>query len=402
MRERIDIPIDFIPCDVEPIDTPNRYNLQITIGSYLFTLISYDLNDLDNRGSVKITSKSIIPDYDIEKTFFVYSSKSELGFWRLCAIEDFSRQLYKGEYDYVQQTFIHLDLQNFININIDIIPKESNHKSCTYIDKKLKTEIIEHANNTERILELDFNVKEFNDIYYNECFYKPGLKQCSDEPDLKTLSYISDYLKNNYEIISSNFKFNFNKNIEIQKDINLIVRGKIYECILRKNSSTTTYNNDIYLYYLSYSINIGDINEKNQFIPIFATDTNYNKITRFGLYYNYIMMYQYICKCLQYTIICERRGDRSYPRCSTDYSYIGSIYQNLFPFTIFKERTIKDIKRFKSIDEQTKEDVRNIKKLGLIPSQLIISNKSQKKQNVNWKSKYIKYKNKYMQLKNNM
>lgn len=82
--------------------------LQIIIGSYIFTLISYDFNDIEGRGSVKINSSSIILDTFIEETFFVYKSKSELGFWRLCHYTNY--HLLKGEHDYVQQTFIHLEL----------------------------------------------------------------------------------------------------------------------------------------------------------------------------------------------------------------------------------------------------------------------------------------------------
>jgi hypothetical protein len=379
-------PIDILPHDTQPIDISNIIldDLQIIIGPYLFTLISYDSDDLNNRGSVKISSKSIISKTDIQETFFVYSSKSELGFWRLCAMEDIYKQLYKGDYDYVQQTFIHLDLQNFININLDKILKTTNHKHCKYPNSKIKTNVTEHANNTNRILQLNFSVEEFNNIYFKEAVYKPGLQYCHDPPDPRTLSYISDYLENNYEIMSNNFKFDFNRDINIEEGADLIVRGKIYECVLEKKTvnTTTRYNNNIYLYYLSYSINIGDINEENQFIPIFATDINYNKITRFGLYYNYIMMYQYICKCLQYTKICRRHLDNSYPICSTHYSYIGNIYQNLFPF--IRKSTHKELKNqveIKNQVEEIKNQVDEIKNKGLLPSsQIGILNKLRKRE----------------------
>ena len=104
---------------VDPIHLKKNIKLnelQIIIGSYLFTLISYDFNDIEGRGSVKIKSNSIILDTFIEEIFFVYKSKSELGFWRLCHYTNY--HLLKGDYDYVQQTFIHLELQNFIDNNI--------------------------------------------------------------------------------------------------------------------------------------------------------------------------------------------------------------------------------------------------------------------------------------------
>jgi hypothetical protein len=65
------IQIDHIPLDIPPIDTSHITldNLQIIIGSYLFTLISYDFNDIEGRGSVKIKSNSIIVDTSIEEIF---------------------------------------------------------------------------------------------------------------------------------------------------------------------------------------------------------------------------------------------------------------------------------------------------------------------------------------------
>jgi hypothetical protein len=398
-----DIPIDTI---IEPY-TENLREKQIIIGAYLFTLISYDSDDLDNRGSVKITSKSIISDTSIENTFFVYSSKSELGFWRLCMMKKKTHnpKLYKGLYDYVQQTFIHLELQNFININLESLQKES-HNKCFYDDVTIITEIQNHIDYKNRIIDLHLDIEY--DIHYTEKYLsrsrRPSISLCTDPPDIKTLEFISAYLKDKYKIISNNFKFNFNKNIDIEKDINLIVNGKIYECVLVKKATTINHNNNIYLYYLYYDIRIGEINKQKQFIPIFATDINYDKITRFGLYYNYIMLYQYICKCLQYTVICTKRLDKSYPICSTHYSYIGDIYQSLFPFPFIK----------KPIDKETRIQVNEIKKQNLIPIQVLLRNKSLLQNSIKKSSvkdatkspnlllKYIKYKNKYMKLKNNM
>lgn len=171
------------------------------------------------------------------------------------------------------------------------------------------------------------------------------LKKCTNQPDINTIRYISKYLDDNYDIISINKKYNFNKFYFLERNIKLETTGYIYECIL-KNKNNNTYNNyyngDIYLYYLNYDIKIKNtglippiiINKKNKYIPIIATDMNNDKITRFGLYYNYIILHQYICKALQYNIICEY--NKQYPMCSDDYCYIGDIYDNLHITMILK------------------------------------------------------------------
>jgi hypothetical protein len=61
--------------------------------------------------------------------FWVYQSNSELGLWRLCIFSDpINTEISEGKFtpfakgvDYVQSTLIHLELQKFINTNIDKI-----------------------------------------------------------------------------------------------------------------------------------------------------------------------------------------------------------------------------------------------------------------------------------------
>ena len=85
--------------------------LIITIGKYDFELVTYYPNQEERRGLIKINSYIHDPTnsyYDI-KTFYVYSSFSECGFWRLCMHKEifeygnFNLILDKGENDYVQE-----------------------------------------------------------------------------------------------------------------------------------------------------------------------------------------------------------------------------------------------------------------------------------------------------------
>ena len=59
-------------------------------------------------------------DYGEQPLFFnVYQSNSDAGVWRLCAEKD-DFKFYKG-LDYIATTYIHVDLQKFINQNINSI-----------------------------------------------------------------------------------------------------------------------------------------------------------------------------------------------------------------------------------------------------------------------------------------
>jgi hypothetical protein len=71
------------------------------------------------------------------QSFFVYKSFSQIGLWRLAA-EQNAREFYKG-FDYAQSTLIHLDLQNFINGQIEFLEhidalyeNEPDHELASY------------------------------------------------------------------------------------------------------------------------------------------------------------------------------------------------------------------------------------------------------------------------------
>lgn len=89
----------------------------ITIDNINFQLVGYNLaNESIDKNALKMIST--LPNgttYEL----YLYQSETSLGFWRLGCYN--KGQLYKGENDYVQQTFIHFRLQEFINKNIDMV-----------------------------------------------------------------------------------------------------------------------------------------------------------------------------------------------------------------------------------------------------------------------------------------
>lgn len=60
------------------------------------------------------------------------------------------------------------------------------------------------------------------------------------------------------------------------------------------------------------------------------------EINEFGLYSNYIPAGNYICKILDYTDQCTSR----YKPCSRSYSYIGYIYDNLYPYSVIRNQSL--------------------------------------------------------------
>ena len=98
-------------------------NLTISIDGVEFTLIRKTIYDDRYRDVVNVESLVIDDDEEKKYNFWVYRSNSELGLWRLCI--DLRGKFHKGP-DYIQSTLIHVELQKFINDNIDVIPFVSN------------------------------------------------------------------------------------------------------------------------------------------------------------------------------------------------------------------------------------------------------------------------------------
>jgi hypothetical protein len=95
--------------------------------------------------------------------FVVYRSNSHGGLFRLCSL-DTPSHLYKGETDYVTQTFIHMDLQQFIVENLGnlLVDPELILDSCplttkTVSDKLTYYDLIDGENNYRRYKHYLFN-----------------------------------------------------------------------------------------------------------------------------------------------------------------------------------------------------------------------------------------------------
>lgn len=331
----------------EIMDLPN-----ITIDGINFRLVGYNLkNETIDREALKIIST--LPNGKTHE-LYLYQSETSLGFWRLGCYN--RGQLYKGENDYIQQTFLHFTLQEFINKNISVvkcIPFVNTHPELNEINKEqMKKEYPELLNNSfpfcynkmpkyKYTFELDIpqhiidpsrmiNIEPF--IVYD----KDSSNLCGNwkkNPQLY-LENISNKLSEQYQLDKDNIKFLYNDVYEYNNkgfdgiNIKLNVIYKIYLCkLISKNDES-----ELFLYYTIYSIKNEDrlIVCKNYF-PLFLT-TNLN-ITPFGTFQNYVLSAGYICKIFEY----RKQADTFGHSISKEHLHIGFMYNNLFPFNEIKK-----------------------------------------------------------------
>lgn len=328
----------------------------ITIDNINFKLVGYNpLNEIIDRPALKIIST--MPN---GQTFdlYLYQSETSLGFWRLGCNN--RGTLYKGENDYVQQSFIHFTLQEFINKNIskviDIqfknthpeldeetkayvekdIPDmlQSNFPFCCQKLKRFKCTIDYYISKIIDDPTRIINISTFSDldkIVNNRC----GNWKSNPEEYLQT---ISSKLQNDYTLVKDSVRFLYNDIYEYNDKhydgtlVKLNVIYNIFICYLQSINE----NPNLYLYYTNYKITNEDkidtqtILADNNYFPLFLT-TNTN-ITPFGVYQNYVLSAGYICKLLEYKP--QSRGF-GIP-ISKEHNFIGLMYNDLFPFNEIK------------------------------------------------------------------
>jgi len=365
----------------------------ITISGFIFLA----LKRWENSGRNHITFSSTTPDGVITE-LSAYESSSELGFWRLFVFLSYdSSTYYKGlvnkntgfmGWDYVQQTFIHLELQKYFdevysklpesenpfeykkfkgemildqdpriritkmyekspnlyktlygNIPLEeVIQKEQKGKDEAIIQNKKIESIKNDIDDTSRIEKIE-PFYSYSEIFTNRC----GVSTDARDENLKALS---KQIQENFptlgepELVYDNFTFQDSIRVSYwsQAADTTSLKGKIYKILLRSVDG-----NDIYLYFMVYSLktvpysreSISPLIVANKCTPIFMTTTD--KITQFGLYAKYVVAGNYICKIMDYTQQCLKTNRK----CTMSYSYIGQIYDTLYPY---QERKIHLLK----------------------------------------------------------
>ena len=113
----------------------SKHHPEIAINRYTFKL----LYKIEDEKYIRVKIKNIQRDLD----FIVYQSNSHCNLYRFCSILS-DKTFYKGDTDYVTETFIHMNLQKFIVENFDYIILKEGEEDCPHIrdDTRLSLEKI--------------------------------------------------------------------------------------------------------------------------------------------------------------------------------------------------------------------------------------------------------------------
>jgi hypothetical protein len=293
----------------------------IIIGNFEFSLMAYDPIAYGNRGILII--KSTNRTTGLPKLFAVYSSKSECGFWRLC-IATKKDVLIKGNpstMDYIQGTFVHIELQKFIDSNLCNCANVEIGNKCFFMDNIEDAYIYKHVTKSERGIKIS-PFYEYTQVDGNRTGYRSRNTELIIHSNLLTLSKLlrAEFISPNFSIDSE-----YHKTIVID-DNTLIIDGTIIRCI---------FINGIILYMLQFSLTVvhkdGTSHVKEGICPIIMI-SNKSEITEFGLYSEFIPAGNYIGKLFEYSN--QITGDIHEPlKLGKDYVYIGHRYDGIYPYT---------------------------------------------------------------------
>jgi len=169
---------------------------EIIINSYTFKL----LYKMENESYIKVKIKNIERNLD----FIVYQSNSHCNLYRFCSIWS-DKTFYKGDKDYVTETFIHMDLQKFIVENFrNLIEKEN--EECPYKTDNLTLSL-------EKIKPFWQYIKERQIVFDSENFLnKIAELRCGEgfSNIYKIIGIIVDIQKNPSEFLSRDLISDFN------------------------------------------------------------------------------------------------------------------------------------------------------------------------------------------------
>ena len=294
----------------------------------------------------------------VDKYFFVYPSHSDLGFWKLAYYGE--KGWYKGP-DYVQSSFISLELQHFINETLSKLPHVNygleNELGFFHRDI-VNSAIMDVINDGNRQKQLEnAKIKALLEI--------TDRNRCGIQVKLNDIKAISDLLCELYEINDDPFpshEFSIKKDMVVNYN-KFFIEGDVHSVKLKSKQDVSE---NIILYYFDVTISIENNDEGSTSdsidpfkiaYPILAIKEE-TKINEYGVYTEYINLSSYICKVFEYTHQVDfyqfiSRLNEQYKPVKIDriYSYIGNFYKEIFPIKdIYKEIKSEDIKKIPEED----------------------------------------------------
>jgi chaperonin cofactor prefoldin len=299
---------------------------EIQIGQYKFELVQK--YEQKGRSCVLINqtfTDNVTTKVTTKTQFFAYTSLSGAGFWRYAKL--ILRQYQKGLH-YTASSFLHIDLQIFINNNIHKIRIEDWNESDNTIMSHNNATLLDSDERLDKSLD-ETIFKDFKTDPKNTCGNEEGtikelkknLKDLSEK--LKTLNFSMKDIKRPWNVKRGD-KFN--------------LTGEILEYICATHT----------LYVLSYNLSIKNGKDSewtvtNKYCPIIIIPSEnepLRNITNYGLYNKYVDSGAYGCKFLEYSkqvkddeLNIDRKQNRYYHENMAQYIYIGDRYDGLYPFT---------------------------------------------------------------------
>jgi len=293
----------------------------------------------------------------VTKELAAYKSMSELGFWRLFVLSENGSIYYKGKgggVDYVQQTFIHIELQKYFNHVFDALPNANGTVEVSkfstgdyvesirnHIDDEMRMEYIEpfysyFKDKTNRCGEVQKPTRNESLLHLSS-----EVQAAFPSPGLPELVYDNFNFLNTYIIPGGWYSFDKEEKISMTGDIYKIKLGSFQE-------------KEIILYFVLYSLQtsfkernpnkseniFAPLSIKYKFAPIFLTTST--DITPYGLATKYILAGNYICKILEYDHQCLPENNK----CTEMYRYVGHMYENIYPYTLPTIEALANSKKF--------------------------------------------------------
>ena len=352
----------------------------IIIDDFRFTLISKSVADskaylfsfdrtkgtFSDRQKIMFQSQNLTTS--IIQICYAYTSVSELGIWRLCFLQsDNVNNFYKFD-NYIQATLLDIRLQNFININFDLLSFVSKRDATgikNILSEEIKRAYPEDVIDYEYISGINPNgiiscsLTQLQDRIYIEKRYIPLFS-----PGLLSLEQKSRFLEENYNLIQESYNKINEYNIQLD---NFQAHVEIYEIqAIRKEESLYKGVNDIVFQVGKFILDVIPLEEHihREGYYIFNMKLPESKINGYGLYNRYIsgtsinpfrdsVSYyseeDYITKPLNYIMQQRKVGVTQSQMTSDDRENIKS---KLYFFTAYKNEIqfpIKQILQFQSL-----------------------------------------------------
>jgi hypothetical protein len=332
------------------------------------TLVKIECSKLGVKSATELEVKSAIEHPEV--TFYAYRSQSELGTWRLAIYLGILG--YQKPGDYVTGTFIHCDLQQFINENLASLPENLNSSTgkeenfvlpkitdpiFKYSDTrsnqicKNKTDIYDILSNfcnsirskcgaVKRMLE-SFDIEILNKFIQSQGLdmnqYSSGVNNEFMYEYVFIVNVIEKFIVKNFVAIYKKYKYQYVFDFDIKDDkCNIIV--DVYEVIIREKKTPT---NSYKYYYIKYAMKKtkGSYlkkytqNNNTYYFPLFIIPSD-SKINQYGNYDCFLTGCFYFCKPFEYTVQCSiKEKQECTERTYGAYYFIGDLISQHTAFT---------------------------------------------------------------------